>query len=347
MKAMKPKNEPHGHAQGELTEDEVEHGRGGGDEHEADGQAGQVGDRLHPLAAAFLFLLAFCRAGQMLVEYDIYQQREDHGPGGETEGVIVAPGEGRDVAGGEFPERVGPGDGRARDPGSQALQAGDGGAFGHAAVEKGVAHGRQAAVVGEALGAQEPVADGVGREGGEEGADVDAHVEDHEGRVAQLGILRVIVELSDHGLQVALEQAVAEGDDEEADQGDGQRHARNGDDGVAGEHDEDAEQNDQLVLPGAVGEYAAEERQGVDGVVEPAVVAAGRLGRQVVLGLQEQHQDGHHGIETEALTHVGEECDKQAFGMIFEHWCRPPGTILIFLEKHHNRVPILFQEGAW
>ena len=183
-----------------------------------------------------------------------------------------------------------------------------------------MAHGRQAAVVGEALRAQEPVADGGGGEGGEESADVDAHVKDHEGRVAQLGILRVVVQLADHRLQVALEEAVAEGDDEQADQGDGQRHARNGHDGVAGEHDDDAEKDDQLVLAGAVGQDAAEQRQGINGVIEPAVVIAGRGGGEVIPGLQEKDQDGHHGIEAEALAHVGEKGDKQSLGMIFEHW---------------------------
>ena len=154
-------------------------------------------------------------------------KRDDHRYRGEAERVVVPSGKGGDVVGGE--SLCGAGDRGVGHLGGQALQAGDRGAA-HAAVQVGVAHGRQAAVVGEALGLEEPVADGGGDEGGEESADVDAHVEDHEGGVAQLGILRVVVQLADHRLQVALEEAVAEGDDEQADQGEGQRHARYGDD---------------------------------------------------------------------------------------------------------------------
>jgi len=102
-------------------------------------------------------------------------------------------------------------------------------------------------------------------------------------------------------------------------EGDGQRHARDGQDGIAGEHDDDAEQDDQLVLAGAVGQDAAEQCQGVDGIIEPAIVIAGRVGGEVIPGLQKEDQDGHHGVETEAFAHVGEEGNEQPLGVILEH----------------------------
>ena len=52
--------------------------------------------------------------------------------------------------------------------------------------------------------------DGGGRS--EEGADVDGHVEEGEAGVAFLGVFRVVVEVTDHDLEVALEEAGTETD---------------------------------------------------------------------------------------------------------------------------------------
>ena len=74
-----------------------------------------------------------------------------------------------------------------------------------------------------------------------------------------------------------------------------------------------------LVLLRAVGHEAAHQRHRVDGEVEDTVDEPGPIRRQVVLGLQEEDQDGHHRVESETLSHVGEERDVEPLGMSFEH----------------------------
>ena len=82
-----------------------------------------------------------------------------------------------------------------------------------------MAQRRQVGVVAEAVGAQIPGAHSPGGVGCEDRADVDPHVEQGEGRVPEVTVLRVVVRLPDESLEVALEQPVAERDGEQPDQG--------------------------------------------------------------------------------------------------------------------------------
>ena len=79
---------------------------------------------------------------------------------------------------------------------------------------------------------------------GKQGTDIDGHIEEREAGVALRGILRVIIEIAHHHLQVALEQACAQANEHERGQHhhEGQRVAAkgHGQQQIAGKHDEDA-----------------------------------------------------------------------------------------------------------
>ena len=135
------------------------------------------------------------------------------------------------------------------------------GEAGHAkGVVVGVGHGGAEVLLGV-------VHDLDGGRRGKEGADVDGHVEDGECGVALAFQLGVVVEVTDHDLQVALEEAGAYADHEQ-----GGEHEHHGGDAVSGgdgehevaqEHDDDA-RSDALAVADAVGQGAAHKRQEID-----------------------------------------------------------------------------------
>ena len=101
----------------------------------------------------------------------------------------------------------------------------------------------------------------------EEGTDVDCHVEDGEGRVPLCRIFRVIVEVSDHYLQVAFEQSCSQGNHDQGGYhkhyGPGAAPRRYGKAGVSGKHHDDAG-GYHLAVSEFVSEPASEYRQEID-----------------------------------------------------------------------------------
>ena len=107
-------------------------------------------------------------------------------------------------------------------------------------------------VVQEAVGFQPPLTEEGGDERRDETADVDEHIEDLEagvplllGRFQGLGAflgrfdLIVVVHLADDGLEVSLEQAVAEGDQGQGQAGEGKKPCGVGGRGRDGDGQED------------------------------------------------------------------------------------------------------------
>ncbi len=191
--------------------------------------------------------------------------------------------------------------------------------FGHLAVVVGMAQRRKVRVVEVALRAQPPVAYAHRGERRHHRADVDEHVENLESRVAQFGILFVVVELAHQRLEVALEQTVAERDDHQ--RADDQRlrvDLRHHQHRVAQRHDQYAGDDRPLVVAQPVSYQTARQGQDVDRGVEKRVDFARLLAVDAEFRHQEQRQDGHHGVEAEAFARVGEGRGNQTFGL-FEH----------------------------
>ena len=138
---------------------------------------------------------------------------------------------------------------------------------------------RKVGIVGESLLAEPPVADTDGDERSEETSDVYEHVEDLETHVAFLGVFLIVVELSDHCLEVAFEQTVTECDDKEAETCQGQDDGHVGDwslgrpcnDEIAHGHQDKTCQDSSFVVPGPVGDDASYECQQIDGRIEDGV----------------------------------------------------------------------------
>ena len=144
----------------------------------------------------------------------------------------------------------------------------------------------QVGVVSQTVGVKPPAAQHWCNEGSQKCAHINKYVEDLETRVAlslcplqtvgallgSIG-LEVVVHLSDNGLQVALEQSVATGNECKRKNGEGQqpRHVagrsqhRNGKQHVARSHDDKAPGDGAFVVLSAVGNDAAHEAQHVDG----------------------------------------------------------------------------------
>ena len=170
----------------------------------------------------------------------------------------------------------------------------------------------------------------------EEGADVDAHVEDDEGAVAARVALRI--EVAHHRRDVRLEEAVADAHEHEAEveagrrfgkgdaeqrQGKGTRGAqgveRRGEHELPGGHHQAAEDHRLALAEPVVGDPAAEDRGAVDEPQVPTVElqrlrvrpAEARIDR-VRRGRGVQHEQRAHAVEAEALPHLRGEQEVEA-----------------------------------
>ena len=168
---------------------------------------------------------------------------------------------------------------------------------------------------GPAIGLAEIAGDrGTGRR-----ADVDAHVEDGEGRIAAR--VALAVKLTDDGGDVGLQEADAH-DDEGERQPEDVEHRRILSAGPLERHqavadgEEDGAELHRLSLPDiTVGEIAADHRRDVDQRRVSAVDDVSLLlGKQPMLH-QIEDQEGAHPVIGEALPHLGEEQDEKAAGM--------------------------------
>ena len=188
-----------------------------------------------------------------------------------------------------------------------------------------VAEFGQLGVVVEIIDLEPPVAHADGHEWREEAADVDEHVEDLESRLALGAELLVVVHLPHQRLEIALEKAVAEGDDQQSEAGQrqierqaGNRRGRgNGDQQVTQRHHHQPPHDGALVVLGLVGDDTADKRQQVDRSVESRIDVTRRGLVETELGGDEQGQDRHHDVETESLAHIGQSRGDQSLGLSF------------------------------
>ncbi len=311
-----------GHGHGALVEGHPE--KDDDEEDQAEGRQpfpGLLGRKLDDLVPVGL-RLGFLALGHVGGPVMPAQGPEDDHRGhqadaGDAEAEMVGLAQGVDVVLGEGAQGV-ERDGRVLGPGNGQV----GFDVGQLALEELVGHGRDAGVVKVAGLAQYPVGNGLRGRGREHGPDVDAHVEDVEGPVPQGGILGVVVKVPDQGLQVALEEPCAQGDDGQGgdDQPEAGLHPRGqGQHGVADEHHDHADGDGPAVAEVAVGQETAEKREDVDADHEGRIHEAGRRRRHAVFGLHEQDEQAYHGVEAEAFAHVGEEGYEQSLGMLFEH----------------------------
>ena len=162
--------------------------------------------------------------------------------------------------------------------------------------------------------------DGCGR--GEKGADVDGHVEEAEAGVALVGVFRIVVEVTDHNLQVALEEAGAETDQRQRqhheEQGGRPSSHRDGQEEIAEEHHGDAD-HDHLAETEFVGEDASHEREEIHQTEESTVNETGRARAEAEVGLQEQGEDSDHRVVAKPFTGIGQREREESLGLSFEH----------------------------
>eukprot|EP01092_Planopodium_desertum_P010860 TRINITY_DN49050_c0_g5_i1.p1 TRINITY_DN49050_c0_g5~~TRINITY_DN49050_c0_g5_i1.p1 ORF type:complete len:645 (-),score=247.89 TRINITY_DN49050_c0_g5_i1:8-1942(-) len=156
-------------------------------------------------------------------------------------------------------------------------------------------------------GAEDLAGQVLGQHRSDHRADVDAHVEDGEARVAAF-VLQA-VQLADHGRDVGLEQTVADDDRGQAELEDVLLRQR--DHEQADGHDDRAGQDRALVTQYPVGHVTAEDRRGVHqrqvGAVDAAGVAFTGGVAVVELGNDVQHQRPADAVERKALPELGHE----------------------------------------
>lgn len=197
--------------------------------------------------------------------------------------------------------------------------------IGHIATENLVCESRDVGFVDETALAQPEVHEiGCGC-WGEHRAEVDGHVEEAERGVASGGILRIVVEVANHYLEVALEQTRTEGYEHQGKHHEGERHAatlkradRHGETYVAEEHH--GHTGDYtFAVANLVGEDAADNRHEIDGSQEDSIELSGGSGREAKLSLQVEQEDGQHGVVAKAFAGVGERQSIQTFWLSFKH----------------------------
>jgi hypothetical protein len=147
------------------------------------------------------------------------------------------------------------------------------------------------------------------------GAQVDAHVEDREARIAARIGLRI--KPPDHGRDDRLEQAIADDHGRQAEI----EHARirNRDQEQPGRHDQCTQQDRALEADELVGDVTAEDRAGVHQCEIGTVEFARRLLAAGVAAVELRHDVQHHcptdSVEREAFPELGHEEHPQRLGM--------------------------------
>ena len=130
-----------------------------------------------------------------------------------------------------------------------------------------VGKGGNLCIISEAVHAQHVVGHLGGRCGGKQCTDVDGHVEEAERRVALVLVLRSVVEVSDHDLQVAFEKPRAASNQCQRTEHHGLtghiRTRRDGQQQVTDEHDEDTERN-HLAESVFVGQHSTKKRHKIN-----------------------------------------------------------------------------------
>ena len=168
---------------------------------------------------------------------------------------------------------------------------------------------RDGGLINETGLAQETVGDGRCCRGGKHGANVDGHVKQGEGAVSLGRVLGVVVKVAHQHLQVALEQTRSNRNQEQGPQHEGDAQGvgtgGNGQGQIPGEHDADTGDH-ALAVANFIGKDTAHHRHEINEGQENGIHLAGKGLAPAELGLEEEHEDGQHGVVAKALTGVGE-----------------------------------------
>ena len=148
-------------------------------------------------------------------------------------------------------------------------------------------------------------------------------------------LIAIVVQVAYHHLEVALEEARAHADEKQGayheHYAEGVCGRRDGQAGVAREHHHHAGDH-ALAVTYAVGEYASENGHEVYQGQENCVNGACQGASEAELGLQEEHEDGEHGVVAEALAGVCECEGVETFRLVLEH--RYNGLIVFLIYKY-------------
>lgn len=282
----------------------------------------------------------FSRSGEAFLGAEEDAERDEHGADGSDEAVVDAGVEDievvlagvlssgdsgridRDMHGGEEFDHFGHCLRSHSDTSSDALMA----------------ESREVGVVGEAILSEPPAAEERSHERSDQTTDIDKHIENLEAAVAfalsdreSLGALfgclglEIIVHLTDDSLEVALEKAVTEGDEEESHAGKREQPTdissssqdRDSQDDVARSHHQEARLDRTLIVLGTVGDDTADETQDVDTHVKNRVDERCLFFRQAEFGTEEENQNGIHDVIAEAFAHIRKSGGYKTFWMTF------------------------------
>ena len=146
-----------------------------------------------------------------------------------------------------------------------------------------------------------------------QGTDIDGHIENREACIALVLILRIVIEVAHHHLQVTLEESCTKTNEQQGSQHDYQCHSITTQgyrqQQVAGKHDDDT-RGHHTTKAELVGHHTTNEWEKIHKHEKRTVDGACHSGRQSVVGSQEQSEYGQHGVVTKALACVG-QCQRK------------------------------------
>ena len=143
--------------------------------------------------------------------------------------------------------------------------------------------------------------------------DVDGHIEDGEASIALVLILRVIIQVTHHHLEVTLEESSSKADEQESCQHDdqcktiaSQGHRQQQ---ITCKHDDDT-CGHHLAKAELVGHNTTDQREEIHQHQERTIDRAGHSRRQSVVGSQKQCENREHRVIAETLARVG-QCQRK------------------------------------
>ena len=177
-------------------------------------------------------------------------------------------------------------------------------------------------VVAQLSAFERPVGNSLSHRGSKHCTDVDSHIEEAECRVTFGRVLRIVVEVTYHYLEVAFEQTGTDSNKCQSTKHQNFTHqvclGGNRQAEVAGEHYADT-QGYAFTIAKFVGQDTAEEGHEVNAGKEDRVDLGCLCSSEAEFCLNEQQENRQHCVVAKALTGVGKGQSIQSFRLSFEH----------------------------
>ena len=155
-----------------------------------------------------------------------------------------------------------------------------------------------------------------------QGTDVDGHIENTESRVTLGSIFGVIIQITNHNLQITFKQSGSAADHQQSGKHGNHTHSsgshRKRQKHISGKHGNDTDGN-HLSITELIGKNTSNKREEINQSQENRINISSYSMRPTEVSLQKQNENSKHSVVTETLACVGQGQRIKSFRLSFKH----------------------------